>query len=537
MIAMAERRVTGAGGTVAAIHTDSVMIPASPGGGLWSVSGGPFVTEDGEPAVRLLTWDEVDRCLAPFDRLRLDGARAWKGEHGTRDDPARPLHVIVFGTNRYLVFDPARRGLDGVLGGEVVHNTESHLGGVLVDPSGRGDERLPDGRRAWAAEVARSLVEQTALPEWTARPAVSVWRASSLRELAWLCHVEAAAQPFTSFLLSHPARWRAAPASGPDSGSPIASFDPDPEHWLGLSWRARDNGRPLFRKPLPVGAGVPDPLAADFFGVCSSVGEVAQEWVRGSDLGSTPVVGDRLGSGFGAPAGFYRRLAVEGLPDVALIGKEGDKLVEAQRQVVIDPAERLTTFAQPGEFIGDVRADLVRDMVERYGDQLAGVLPGRTWRAFLRGRALANRSTAALFHRLDDLVRDQLLAAGVRGDVIGESPRNVRYEWARRLLEGGAVVTRDHRVVIRCALPGCDKARRQSYPFCCREHEREAERLDSLRCEFPGCDERPKDGGRYCSDAHRHAMAERRRRARLAGRTDRTGPEEEPVRIEPKGKR
>ena len=237
------------GVTVASVLVDSVFVPASQDGGLWPCPGGPEVTDSGEEAVRLLAWQDLQNLLKPFDRLSPDGHPLWKlGEHGTT---GLELQSVMYGSNRYVIFDPAIA--------EVVHNSESYLGGVLVDPSGYGDdERLVDGRRRWVCEALGAIVAGRDLPAWCGRPAVSQWAASNpalLRQLARLPGMSPAI-PFTRFLIAHPA-----PSGGTgrfgsrekDHGddpvatlrdaSPIAAFDPDPDHWAGLAWHRRDGAR------------------------------------------------------------------------------------------------------------------------------------------------------------------------------------------------------------------------------------------------------------------------------------------------------
>lgn len=529
VIAMAERVVADAGGTVAAIHTDSLMVPASPDGGLWPCPGGPAATCDGGPAIRLLSWEQLDALLAGFDQLRTDGAPVWKWEHGTRDDPSRPLHVTVFGVNRYVVHDPAT--------GEVVHNAESHLGGTLLDPTGGDDELADDGRRRWVAELTGTLIDNSrGLPEWARRPAVSMWRATTVDQLRWLRGLPgmADAQPFTSFLLAHPA---AQPASAPSDSadgdgddsadaarSPIAPYDPDPASWIGLPWHRRD-GRPVRlviadrrseASAYPRGPNVVE---------VGTVADAADRWQTGGDFGALPISGDRSGHA----SGLYRRLPAEALPSPVLIGRDGDRLAESARGV-IDRAERLSVLAEPGVFVGDVNAEVVRELVGRYRAELTAVLPERTLRAFLAGRDLQSGNAKRLLAGIDRLVFEQLFEAKVTGTLI-DSPRSVRYETARRLLDGGAVVAANGEVRRRCTLPGCDKPRRVTYPYCTRDHQRRAAGLATARCGYPACEKHPASDGRFCSEAHRAATAKQRRRNTARGLDDPTPTLE---RIQPK---
>lgn len=512
VVALGERVVRDAGGIVAAVHTDSLMIPASPEGGFWPAAGAPLRTEHGDEAIRLLAWQELDELFAPFDALRLDGARAWKPEHETRN---RLLHVTLFGPNRYIVHDPAT--------GEVVHGAESHLGGTLLDPSGSGDVLLPDGRRAWVAQVHEAIVAGKSLPSYTERPAVSMWRAATCEQLEWLRHELPNAQPFTSFLLAHrgpamriaraPSQLGEAEQNG-DTASPIAPFDPDPAHWTDLPWRRRDGTPVVFVTPEQVRQGFA--LGSTSFEP-ASVADAVSRWKTGRDAGAAPCRNVATsGDDERRFAGLYRRRPVEASDSPVLIGREGDRLIEVERQVLSDPDERLTVFTGRGSFVGDVQADRARTLARHFrGDLLDAKFPPSTLRAFLGGRELQPGNATRLLRVLDALVVDLLLRAGVDGELVAESPRAVRYEMAGRLLDDEAVVDPSGKLAARCALPGCRRPRRLSYAYCSRDHERQAAGHAATRCAYPRCELPPaRPRAKYCSEAHRGAMADRRRRAR-----------------------
>jgi hypothetical protein len=69
MLAMLERLVTDAGGTYAFCDTDSMAIVATEDGGLIPCPAGPQTTTDGQPAVRVLSWDQVETIRKTFARL------------------------------------------------------------------------------------------------------------------------------------------------------------------------------------------------------------------------------------------------------------------------------------------------------------------------------------------------------------------------------------------------------------------------------------------------------------------------------------
>lgn len=80
MLALLERSVTDKGGTFAFCDTDSMAIVATKKGGLVPCEGGQLRTRKGGPAIRALSWAEVDtivnrfESLNPYDRSIIAGS-------------------------------------------------------------------------------------------------------------------------------------------------------------------------------------------------------------------------------------------------------------------------------------------------------------------------------------------------------------------------------------------------------------------------------------------------------------------------------
>ncbi|HYA44566.1 MAG TPA: hypothetical protein VED59_03100, partial [Acidimicrobiales bacterium] len=266
------------------------------------------------------------------------------------------MQVTVCGANCYVLFDPAS--------GEVVHGTETSLGGVLLDPSGLADARLPGGRRRWVEAVHAGLLPGGQLPSFCQELAVSGWRASTPEQLAWLRALPgmAEAQPFTQFMLAHPSKLvRARPgkrahgdwdAEQAVPGSPIAAFNPNPAAWPKAIWCRRDGGAvQLVRSDNPSVADgyVTGPTTF----VAATVAEVVNRtWRTGIDVGARPVALSRPV----APMGVVRWPPAEALDDVVLVGREGDKMLDEACGVLVDPAARLTVYSLPGDYVLDVRS-------------------------------------------------------------------------------------------------------------------------------------------------------------------------------------
>ncbi len=265
LLALLERRVVDAGGAWAFCDTDSMAIVALPDGGFVPCVGGPF-TSQGGPAVRALSWEQVDSIRCDFDRLAL-GDAGWKVEHGSCTDQARPLRALVVGTKMYALYR---------LGGpaaqvEIVDAKELGLRGIYVDPAGVDWVRelwetyvrsAEDGEPDWEARAAERrngrCVEQDDIAEekhreygqWSRLPAVGTLTVSTPAVAASLQAVEQQAdapiRPFTFLLWASSAGGGVlSRAASVGSGRLVAPFTRDPHQWgPDHAWRESCTGRP-----------------------------------------------------------------------------------------------------------------------------------------------------------------------------------------------------------------------------------------------------------------------------------------------------
>ncbi len=129
-LAMVERAVTDAGGTIIALDTDGVSVLASPDGGKVQLADGRVL--------KVLTWADVDAVLRPFEVLDPfgDGGTFWSVER-------EQLSMLSLGRKRYSKVSAAF---------DVVDGTEHALGGGVADPPGWGNE-TPAGLRRWVRAV------------------------------------------------------------------------------------------------------------------------------------------------------------------------------------------------------------------------------------------------------------------------------------------------------------------------------------------------------------------------------------------------
>lgn len=154
MVAMATVAIERAGGTIAAVAADAIVVPCSPDGGIHLCPGGPIRLDDGTEAVRLLTPAQLREVFARFDPLlRPRGGAGWAEVAGSLSEPTVGL---VCGVNRTLL---GRRQPDGSW--LLTRSSDANMGGHLDHPDETG-ERLDDDHFRWAAVLEAALLAANA---------------------------------------------------------------------------------------------------------------------------------------------------------------------------------------------------------------------------------------------------------------------------------------------------------------------------------------------------------------------------------------
>jgi hypothetical protein len=189
LMAMAEVLIVQAGGCVAHMACDSLLVPCSEEGGFWPVPGGPLRDDQGREAVGVLTPSVLRGILRRFDPLFGEYGPAWREEC---DSLTQPTIGVVVGTNKVLL---GQHDDDGTL--RLVWSSDAGLG-ELQDPTGTGD-MLSDGRWAWSAKLEESVLRTFAkaeagsavalpqdLPEYARNLALRPERAARWEELTAL---------------------------------------------------------------------------------------------------------------------------------------------------------------------------------------------------------------------------------------------------------------------------------------------------------------------------------------------------------------
>jgi hypothetical protein len=304
IIAITQYDVEAAGGTVAAVLTDCIVVPAAPESRLEACPGGPHRLHDGREAVKLVGLDDLRAILSRYDPLF--GEPAWKGEAGSLE---QLTYGLVAGVNKVL--------LGRVEGGcfHLVRSSDTSLGDHYLDPTGTS-ERLPDGRQAWSAALEESLLAALVaagpdgayrvpkeLPPWAELPALRPARATTIDELRDLLADlgDDTVPPFARYLRA-------------GVGGPVCLHTgQDPVTWQDLPWRK--DGVPHGVSVLGArGALISSRERVTRAQVVPTIREVFEEWLHEHDV---TVTGPARGLRQVAPVHSHAAL-------VELVGRSGE---------------------------------------------------------------------------------------------------------------------------------------------------------------------------------------------------------------------
>jgi hypothetical protein len=255
MLALLERCVTDAGGSYALADTDSMAIVASREGGLVACEGGAYQLPDGSPAIRALSWSQVDAIVAhfealnPYDRSAVPGSilKIEKVNFGDRGEQ-RELFAYVISTKRYALFTIDAGGRPLVPDTKDAYS--EHGLGQLLNPL---DPELEDHkwiRQTWEGLVWEALGGPRYKPPWGGKPAMMKSAVSTPGIHYRFAHINRdkpyakQVKPF-NFLLSATVAAHEWPPGAHELGGfhLIAPYSSKSSEWQGLDWTDLHSGR------------------------------------------------------------------------------------------------------------------------------------------------------------------------------------------------------------------------------------------------------------------------------------------------------
>jgi hypothetical protein len=253
MLALLEECVTELGGTYAMEDTDSMAIVATKRGSLISCPGGPLRLQNGDPAIKALSWAQVDEivkrfhALNPYDREAVPGSilQIEKCNFDPSTRKQRQIWCYAVSAKRYALFTKNKSGMPTLLpkgtNGKDKHCSEHGLGHLLnpIDPKSED--------RNWIAQIWEMIISKSlgiAVPEihFTNVPAMSRLTITSavilkaLEELNRDRKYSDQIKPFNFLLSCHIVPFGNPPGTDPAKFHLIAPFELDSNKWRKMDW-------------------------------------------------------------------------------------------------------------------------------------------------------------------------------------------------------------------------------------------------------------------------------------------------------------
>jgi len=396
------------------MDTDSIAIVATERGGQIRCD-----TADGD-TVTAISHEQVRNLLRRFEPLNPYGADVvngdsalgrspWKVEH---DSLRRPVWCYAIATKRYALYRPSTTGPqlvdvgdgheESAAAAEAGDSAEpddfadwsEHGLGVYLDPT---DERARDGkgrrlwvRDAWAWILTGTLGETRPLPAWAERYAITQFSISGPHQASWFRHngpggKTSKPRPFGFGILAQA-------STGLADAAPAAPYGNEAARWPELSWYDRHTGRPIRTISDADLSNDPDRLANTLAAAnipIRSIGRAVTEYTARPEHNSLMPAGAWASEN---TRGQLRRRPIRSAqPLTALIGKEGNRLLERATGEITELADYRNTY---GRQLTRRWCDLVLPVLTQLRDiigteKLAHDLgvSGRTVRNWINGTA------------------------------------------------------------------------------------------------------------------------------------------------------
>ena len=377
MLTLLERCVTDLGGTYAMEDTDSMAVCSSKHGGLIECPGGQY-GKDGKPAIRALSWAEVDAIsrhfeqLNPYDRAAIPGSilKIEDDNFEPKTGQQRQLWCVAISAKRYTLFvrDQAE---EPTLLRWSINNKEDryseHGLGHLMNPTDPDSDDRSWIAQAWLNIVRRSLGLPTAPLNFEKRVAVGRITVSSPRVLKPLAVLNAGKpyaeqiKPFNFIISCHVAKLGHPIGADPERFHLIAPYETDPRQWEKLQWIDQYSGK---RYRITASG----PHGSRTVARVKSYGDVLREYEFHPEAKCADVGGALCSK---QTVGLLRRRHVA-IDSITYIGKESNKLEEVE-QSLLDPGDVYAEYSDPRrdewatKVLPKLKAMPLRELMERTG--------------------------------------------------------------------------------------------------------------------------------------------------------------------------
>ncbi len=251
LLAMLERAVTDAGGTYLFADTDSMGIVSKEKGGLVPCVGGPHHLPGNIDAVKALSWAEVHRIVARFEKLNPYNKKLVKSILKI-EKMQSGLYGYAISTKRYALYSREKGGLR-------IEKASEHGLGYLYPPKSGFNEHAdaPD----WVVEFWEHVLHEAEalppkIPSWFKQPAMMRFTVTTPQVLRPLQRLQKRTsyrdrtKPY-NFVLS-PILNRFLLAALPDPITLITPFTDDPKQLCRQKWVNIHDGKVYRKIPVPV---------------------------------------------------------------------------------------------------------------------------------------------------------------------------------------------------------------------------------------------------------------------------------------------
>jgi hypothetical protein len=252
MLALLENCVSELGGTYAMEDTDSMAIVATKRGGLIPCPGGSSLI-GGKPAIKVLSWKQVDgitarfAALNPYDPSAIPGSilKIEDDNFDPKTRKQRQLYCLAISAKRYALFLKDRHGKPELLRKSVNNGADrwsEHGLGHLLNPTDPESEDRKWVGQAWLNMVLKALEMPTQNLEFENQPAVgrvTVSSPSVIRPLSALNREKAYPEqikPFNFLLTCHVKAFGHPKGADPEHFHLVAPYNNNSTQWLKMDW-------------------------------------------------------------------------------------------------------------------------------------------------------------------------------------------------------------------------------------------------------------------------------------------------------------
>ena len=353
MLAMVEDCVSALGGTYAMEDTDSMAIVATKRGGMLACPGGPYKTKDGHPAVKALSWKQVqeisDRfaALNPYDREAVPGSvlKIEEDNFDPKTGKQRQLYCFAISAKRYTLFMLDKNGEPVMLRKEANNKTDrwsQHGLGHLLNPTDTKSGDRDWIRQLWLNMLRRAYRLPTQRLSFEDLPAVGRVSVGSPAAMCSFASFNAGKEysqqikPF-NFVLTCQVKQLGHPTGvEPERFHLIAPYDGEPARWIKADWIDQYTGN-VYRITTEGHHGAREIARVKTYG------EILREYEFHPEAKCARVEGNTCER---QTVGLLQRRHVQ-IDRIKYIGKESNALEDVEAGLVHSTASVYTEYCDP----------------------------------------------------------------------------------------------------------------------------------------------------------------------------------------------